>query len=69
MYANITSPKFDKLSTEEISLLSKIATRWKDASTKEIVDFTHEQLPWAICEDMEVIPYGFITQEDPEYVY
>lgn len=54
---------------EEKSLLAKIAKKWKYANVKEIVDFTHEQLPWMICEDKEIIPYGIITQEDPNHVY
>lgn len=66
---NISFPKGDRLSLEEKSLLMKIARKWKNANTKEIVDFTHEQLPWMICEDKEIIPYWLITQEDPDHVY
>lgn len=61
--------KTDKLSLEEKSMLTKIAHKWKKSDTKEIVDFTHNQLPWMICYDKEIIPYGLITQEDPENVY
>ncbi len=66
---NKEQPYTWKLSLEEKSLLMKIAKKWKNANTKEIVDFTHQQLPWMICEDKEIIPYGLITQEDPDHVY
>ena len=66
---NISFPRGDKLSLEEKSLLMKIAKKWQKSNTKEIVDFTHNQLPWSMCEDKELIPYILITQEDPENVY
>ena len=69
LYSNISFANTSKLSMEEKSLLAKIAKKWKYANVKEIVDFTHEQLPWMICEDKEIIPYGIITQEDPNHVY
>jgi DNA-binding XRE family transcriptional regulator/uncharacterized phage-associated protein len=58
-----------RLSKEELSLIEKISTAWQGKSTDDIVNFTHEQLPWQICRDGEVIPYGLITQEEPERVY
>lgn len=59
----------DRISEEEIEVIKKIAQKWKDKKTKEIVDFTHNQLPYKICAPDEIIPYELITQEDPDYVY
>ncbi|MDR0822811.1 MAG: helix-turn-helix domain-containing protein [Endomicrobium sp.] len=59
----------DKLSKEELALINKIGNAWKGKATQDLVDFTHEQLPWQICRDGEIIPYGLITQEEPEKVY
>lgn len=61
--------KLNLLSKNEINLINKISLRWKDRGTKEIVNFTHNQLPYLICEDNEIIPYELITQEDPDHVY
>lgn len=61
--------KLQKLSKGEIELIEKISKKWKDKKTAEIVDFTHNQLPYKICSPDEIIPYALITQEDPEYVY
>ena len=58
-----------KLSDNERDTIKILGEAWKDKQTQEIVDFTHEQLPWQICREGEVIPYGLITQEDPEKVY
>ena len=57
------------LSESELNLIQKIGEVWKGKSTGDIVNFTHEQLPWQICRDGEIIPYGLITQEEPERVY
>lgn len=61
--------KLEILSEKELFLISKIAERWKNKKTKEIVDFTHNQLPYKICAPDEIIPYELIIQEDPDYVY
>ncbi len=57
------------LNSGEKSLIKDIAHKWKDKRTQEIVAFTHGQLPYMICTENEIIPYGLITQEDPNDVY
>jgi transcriptional regulator with XRE-family HTH domain len=61
--------KTQSVSKEELSLLKKIATKWQDKKTNEIVNFTHNQLPYFLCRDNELIPYELIVQEDPDKVY
>ncbi len=68
---NETSKKqsLDLLSKNEIKLIDKISTKWKNKKTNEIVYFTHNQLPYKICQQDEIIPYELITQQDPTDVY
>lgn len=61
--------KITTLSSEEMDLMKKICEKWKNKKTKEIVNFTHNQLPYTLCRPDEVIPYELITQEDPEMVF
>lgn len=61
--------KIQTLSKEENSLMKKIAEKWKNKNTNEIVNFTHNQLPYFLCRDDELIPYELITQEDANLVY
>ena len=61
--------KYDKLSKKELGRIKEICKAWKDKPTQEIVNFTHEQLPWKMCRDGEYIPYSLIIQEDPKHVY
>lgn len=67
--AGASRQKLDLLQGEEVELMKKISTKWKDKRTQEIVDFTHEQLPYKLCAPDEAIPYELITQENPDYVY
>ncbi len=66
---NIWTPNNNKLSEDELKMLENIAKKWKWKPTSEIVNFTHKQIPWMICYNREVIPYGLITQEEVENVY
>ena len=60
---------FSLLSDEDKKEIEEICEKWKDESTKVIVNFTHHQRPWKSCRPNEVIPYELILQEDPENVY
>ncbi|MEK7673292.1 MAG: type II toxin-antitoxin system antitoxin SocA domain-containing protein [Patescibacteria group bacterium] len=57
------------LDKAELALVKEVCAKWKKASTQEIVEFTHQQLPWKICKNREVIPYTLINNEEPENVY
>ncbi len=61
--------KITTLNQEEIELMKKIGAKWKNKKTKEIVNFTHNQLPYTLCRMDEIIPYALITQEDPDMVF
>lgn len=59
----------NKISKEEKDLIKKIAKKWKNKRSSEIVAFTHNQLPFQICDEGEIIPYELITQQEADYVY
>lgn len=69
MISNIWAVSHNLLNKDEMMRIEKIASKWKWANTKQIVDFTHKQLPWLICHDKEIIPYGLITQEEDDNIY
>jgi len=61
--------KLSEINADEEKLIKDISKKWREKNTKEIVAFTHNQLPYAICLDNEIIPYELITQENLEDVY
>ncbi len=58
-----------EINKDEEKLIKNISDKWKDKNTKEIVTFTHNQLPYLMAENEEFISYGLITQENPKDVY
>jgi len=58
----------DLLNKEEKAHIQNVGDRWKNARVREIVAFTHEQLPYKVCRYNEIIPYSLIIQEDPSNV-
>lgn len=72
LISELPSNKNEKISTlskDETALITKIAAKWKNKKTHEIVNFTHNQLPYSVARENELIPYELITQEDPNSVY
>ncbi len=65
----IEEPNDSALNKDEEETVKAVCAKWKKARTKEVVDFTHEQLPWATCKEGEIIPYELINMEDPGNVY
>lgn len=59
----------DLLNSEEKKLIKKIAKRWNDKNTQEIVAFAHSQIPYTFVDKGDIIPYELITQEDSQHVY
>jgi transcriptional regulator with XRE-family HTH domain len=57
------------LSKKELALIHDIWTKWKDANTNEIVNFTHNQMPYQFAEDNSIVSYEIFIQEDPAEIY
>lgn len=58
-----------EIKNEESELIHDIGEKWKGKKTNEIVEFTHNQLPYLCASDNEIISLGLITQEDPHEYY
>lgn len=62
-------PSKGVLNGNESAIVKKVCAKWRYRNTKEIVDFTHNQIPWKVCREREVIPYQLINMEEPKNVY
>ena len=61
--------ELSEMKKEESELIKNIADKWKGKKTKEIVEFTHNQLPYLCAKENDIIKLGLITQEDPHEYY
>ena len=66
---SVSKTSFNDLSDIEKKEIDEVCDKWKNATTKELVNFTHKQKPWMACRKNEVIPYDLILQEDPNNVF
>lgn len=69
MVSLVEQPDDSVFTKQEQELIKVVCRKWKKAKTHEVVDFTHNQMPWKACRDREVIPYTLINNEEPENVY
>jgi DNA-binding XRE family transcriptional regulator/uncharacterized phage-associated protein len=58
-----------EINKKEEELIENVEKKWKNKKTKEIVDFTHKQLPYMYAGDNEIVSYGLFTQENPKNIY
>lgn len=69
MLSLLEEPDETLFTKEEKAIIEAVCTKWKNANTQAIVDFTHQQIPWKICKERDMIPYSLINNEAPENVY
>lgn len=51
----------------ELNTLEEVTKRFRDRSTKQIVDISHKEAPWRLTKELEMIPYQ-LAAEDPDCV-
>lgn len=58
-----------QLSKSELGLIQSINKKWQGKPTKDIVNFTHKQMPYIFAEDNDIVSYEVFGQENPEDIY
>lgn len=69
MISLVEQPDDKVFTKQEQELIKAVCKKWQKAKTQEVVDFTHNQMPWKACKDREIIPYTLINNEEPANVY
>jgi len=60
---------YNELRDKEQGLIREIVVKWEPKSTSDIVSFTHQQLPYKLAADGEIISYALIGQEQEQNLY
>lgn len=58
-----------EITSPESKLIKSISQKWTGKKTKELVEFTHNQLPYLCASENDIISLGLITQENPGEYY
>lgn len=61
--------RLSEIKPKESELIKGITKKWKGKKTKELVEFTHNQLPYLCANENDIISLGLITQENPDEYY
>jgi len=56
-YVALTNYEEESLDLREIKVIDSVINRLSDMSAKKIEDFVHEDTPWKLTKEREVIPY------------
>ena len=66
-YLPLKRPSLDCLSGKEITLIDEVLNRLADKNATQISEYSHEDIPWKVTKDMEVIDYETVFYRTPEY--
>jgi transcriptional regulator with XRE-family HTH domain len=66
-YLPLRKPNLDCLSGKEIALIDEVLNRLSDKNASQISEYSHEDIPWKVTEDMEIIDYETVFYRTPEY--
>lgn len=69
LISSVEKQTSNQLDDAERVLTQKICKRWRDKTTQEIVEFTHQQLPYLKTELGNIIEYKHILQEANSNLY
>ncbi len=69
MISNTEVLAFAELQPAELKHIRDICTKWQDADTQTLVEFTHNQLPWMQTKPGMVIPYELASQIPENQLY
>lgn len=57
MISVVENPPQSELDDSELGHIQLVCSKWRDADTQKIVEFTHDQSPWTLTQPGMYIPY------------
>ena len=56
-YLPLREPDLNKLKANETKVIDEVLERLSDMNAKQISEYSHNDVPWLVCEDGEIINY------------
>lgn len=66
-YLPLREPVLNKLKANEIKVIDEVLEKLSDMNAKEISEYSHNDVPWLVCEDGEIINYESVFYRTPPY--
>lgn len=66
-YVALANYKEGSLSLKEIKIINSVINRLSDMSARKIEDYVHEDMPWKLTTDSQIIPYGLVFDRKAPY--
>lgn len=66
-YLPLRRPKLSELSAQELSLINDVLAKLSDKNAKELSEYSHKDIPWAVHKKGETIDYMFALYRNDEY--
>ena len=66
-YLPLREPDLNKLKGNEIKVIDEVLEKLSDMNAKEISEYSHNDVPWLVCEDGEIIDYESVFYRTPPY--
>jgi len=63
----LREPYLNKLKANEIKVIDEVLEKLSDMNAKEISEYSHNDVPWLVCEDGEIIDYESVFYRTPPY--
>lgn len=66
-YVALSNYAEDSLSLREIKIIDSVINRLSDMSARKIEDYVHEDAPWKLTKEKEIIPYSLVWERVSPY--
>ena len=66
-YVALTNYEEGSLDLKEIKIIDSVISRLSDLSARKIEDFVHEDAPWKLTKDSQMIPYALAYDRKAPY--
>ena len=68
-YVALTDYKMDDFSAKERDLIDKVLKHLSDMGARQIEEYVHDDAPWKLTENNDVIPYNLVIERKFPYAY
>lgn len=66
-YVALTNYDDGSMGLKEIKIIDSVINRLSDMSARKIEDYVHEDAPWKLTKEKQIIPYDLVVEREAPY--